>query len=122
VIRLTRLNGTELALNPDLIHRAEETPDTVLTLIDGSRYVVVEPIEELIERIVGYRARVVAAAGLLGDGEPAGSTGAPHDAAARRGQGRGQGATGAHDDAHDDAPDDDRRAGASVVRLRARRA
>ena len=47
MIRLTRLNGTELALNPDLIHRAEETPDTVLTLIDGSRYVVVEPLDEL---------------------------------------------------------------------------
>lgn len=65
MIRLTRLNGSEFSLNPDLIHRAEETPDTVLTLIDGSRYVVVEPLETIIARIVGYRARVVATAGRL---------------------------------------------------------
>ena len=65
MIRLTRLNGSVFSLNPDLIHRAEETPDTVLTLIDGSRYVVVEPVEEIITRVVGYRARVVAAAGRM---------------------------------------------------------
>lgn len=65
MIRLTRLNGSEFSLNPDLIHRAEETPDTVLTLIDGSRYVVEQGLEELIDRIVAYRARVVAAAGLF---------------------------------------------------------
>jgi flagellar protein FlbD len=69
VIRLTRLNGSEFSLNPDLIHRAEETPDTVLTLIDGSRYVVVESLDDLIGRIVGYRARVVAEAGLITSGE-----------------------------------------------------
>ena len=67
MIRLTRLNGSVFSLNPDLIHRAEETPDTVLMLIDGSRYVVVEPLEEIITRVVGYRARVVAAAGRYAD-------------------------------------------------------
>ncbi|MGJ7441876.1 flagellar FlbD family protein [Aquipuribacter sp. MA13-6] len=65
MIRLTRINGSEFSLNPDLIHRAEETPDTVLTLIDGSRYVVVQKLDELIDRIVEYRARVVAAAGAF---------------------------------------------------------
>ena len=38
MIQLTRLNSQTFALNTDLIERIEETPDTVLTLIDGTRY------------------------------------------------------------------------------------
>jgi flagellar protein FlbD len=62
MIQLTRLNGEKFALNTDLIERVDETPDTVLALIDGTRYVVAEPIDEVIERIINFRARVVAAA------------------------------------------------------------
>ena len=63
VIRLTRLNGSEFALNPDLVHRAEATPDTVLSLVDGTRYVVAESVDELIALVVAFRARVVREAG-----------------------------------------------------------
>ena len=35
MIIVTRLNGPPFALNPDLIERADATPDTVLTLEDG---------------------------------------------------------------------------------------
>ena len=127
MIRLTRLNGSEFSLNPDLIHRAEETPDTVLTLIDGSRYVVLEPLEELITRVVGYRARVVAQAGMLAEEALTG----PHDTAERpRPRAQVLAAVPAdepddRDDDHGDDHGDDhdgRRTGASVVRLRARRA
>ena len=37
MIVLTRLNGHAFALNPDLIERAESTPDTVITLVDGKK-------------------------------------------------------------------------------------
>ena len=40
MIIVTRLHGASVAVNCDLIERAEATPDTVLTLVDGSRYVV----------------------------------------------------------------------------------
>jgi flagellar protein FlbD len=63
VVILTRLNGNAFALNPDLVERAESTPDTVVTLVDGTKYVVRETVEELIEAIRRYRASVVAAAG-----------------------------------------------------------
>ena len=119
MIRLTRINGSEFSLNPDLIHRAEETPDTVLTLIDGSRYVVVRTLDELIDRIVGYRARVVAEAGRMaepdaGHGPPPAGTAATTTARRRGGtvdpvRPRGR-----------PRPDDSE--GADVVRLRARRA
>jgi flagellar protein FlbD len=62
VIHLTRLNGQGFVLNPDLILRAETTPDTVVTLVDGTRYLVEEPIDVLAERVLRYRASVVAVA------------------------------------------------------------
>ncbi len=40
MILLSRLNGQQIALNADLIERAEATPDTVLTLVDGTKCVV----------------------------------------------------------------------------------
>ena len=43
MITLTRLNGSAFALNCDLIERVDATPDTVLVMLDGSRYVVAEP-------------------------------------------------------------------------------
>ncbi|HEY2957093.1 MAG TPA: flagellar FlbD family protein [Actinomycetota bacterium] len=38
--RVTRLHGSSMAVNCDLIERVESTPQTVLTLVDGSRFVV----------------------------------------------------------------------------------
>ena len=67
VIPLTRLNGNTFVVNPDLLERAESTPDTVVTLVDGSRIVVLESIEALTELIVVFRARVAARAHVLLD-------------------------------------------------------
>jgi flagellar protein FlbD len=65
VLQLTRLGGPVFALNPDLIERAEATPDTVVTLVNGSKYVIRESLEELTALIRAYRADVVAAAQSL---------------------------------------------------------
>ena len=62
MIMLTRLNGLPFALNPDLVERAEATPDTVLTLCDGNKVLIGESVEELVERIRTYRAQVLALA------------------------------------------------------------
>ena len=70
MIMLTRLNGAPFALNPDLIERAEATPDTVLTLCDGSKLLISETVEELVERVRDYRSQVISGAELLA-GEPA---------------------------------------------------
>lgn len=65
MVILTRLNGNAFALNPDLIERAECTPDTVITLVDGTKYVVAESVEALICAVRDYRASVVASAGAF---------------------------------------------------------
>jgi flagellar protein FlbD len=62
VIIVTRFNGPEFALNPDLIERADHTPDTVITLVDGTKYVIAESIAEFVEIVRLYRASIIAAA------------------------------------------------------------
>ncbi len=57
MIYVTRLNDKTFAINPDLIEMMEETPDTVITLTGGNKFVVSESIEVLIERIAVFRQR-----------------------------------------------------------------
>jgi flagellar protein FlbD len=62
VIRVTRLNGERFALNPDLVERVEGHPDTVVFLVDGTRYVVRESVEDVLVEIREYRASILATA------------------------------------------------------------
>lgn len=67
MILLTRLNGSQVGINPDLLERVEHNPDTVLCLIDGTRYVVSETLEEVVAAIVDFRARVLATTDQLSE-------------------------------------------------------
>ena len=60
MIELTRLNGTPIVLNSDLIKTAEASPDTMLTLINGEKLIVREDCGEVTERVLSYRARLLA--------------------------------------------------------------
>ena len=51
MIKLTRLNGTVLLVNENFIEVAEETPDTVITMQNGHRYVVKEKTEDIIQKV-----------------------------------------------------------------------
>lgn len=61
MIELTRLNGNPMVLNSDLIKTAESSPDTMLTLINGEKLIVREELGEVTERVLVYRARLLAA-------------------------------------------------------------
>ncbi|HWR50587.1 MAG TPA: flagellar FlbD family protein [Bryobacteraceae bacterium] len=58
MIQLTRLNRGPFLLNADLIEHVETTPDTVITLTNGHQFVVREPADEVVARVVGYRRRL----------------------------------------------------------------
>jgi flagellar protein FlbD len=58
MVKVTKLNGTEIALNADLIESIEATPDTVIALTTGKKLMVKEPVEDVIARIVEYRRRI----------------------------------------------------------------
>lgn len=59
MIELTRLNKVPLVVNSDLIEFIENTPDTVLTLVTGEKVVVSESTEDILNRIVSFRQRLL---------------------------------------------------------------
>ena len=69
MIRVTRLNGEHFALNADLIERVEGHPDTVITLLEGNKYVVAESVDQVIREIRDYRASVQMVAFQMDRGE-----------------------------------------------------
>ena len=69
MIRVTRLNGEQFALNPDLIERVEAHPDTVAFLVDGTKYVVKESVDEVLREIREYRAGILATSYEMDRGE-----------------------------------------------------
>ncbi len=58
MIQVTRLNGTPMVLNADLIETVESTPDTLVSLTTGRKLMVTESIDELVQRTLEYRGRV----------------------------------------------------------------
>ncbi len=58
MIRVTRLDKSELIVNADLIEFIEQTPDTVLSMITGRKVLVKESVEEVIHKVTEYRQRV----------------------------------------------------------------
>lgn len=58
MIHVTRLDGSDVVVNADLIATIERTPDTVLALVTGARLMVRESVDEVIDRVVAYRRRL----------------------------------------------------------------
>jgi flagellar protein FlbD len=59
MIYLTRLDHTPVVLNCDLIEHMETTPDTVVSLTSGQKFMVLESAEEIIDRVVQYRRLIL---------------------------------------------------------------
>lgn len=66
MIIVRRLTGQPFAINPDLIERIECTPDTILVLLDGTRYIVNESLDEVVSLVQDHRAAIVARSLHLG--------------------------------------------------------
>jgi flagellar protein FlbD len=58
MVRLSRLNGQVIAVNPDLITWIEVTPDTTLSLLGGDKVMVRETLDDVIEKIVAFRQEI----------------------------------------------------------------
>jgi flagellar protein FlbD len=57
MIYLTRLNRDKFCLNSDLIETVENTPDTVITMLNGKKYIVSETLDDVVGRIVDFRRK-----------------------------------------------------------------
>ena len=58
MIRLTRINHVPLVLNADLIEHVEITPDTVIAMTSGQKFMVLESADEVIERVIQFRRSI----------------------------------------------------------------
>jgi len=58
MIRLTRLNGSDFVLNCELIETVEATPDTVITTVNGKKFIVMESIEKIVEEVIQYKKSI----------------------------------------------------------------
>lgn len=47
MIEVTKINGSKILVNTNLIETVEETPDTVITLTDGKKIIIKESRHEI---------------------------------------------------------------------------
>jgi len=71
MIVVSKLSHERFAINPDLIQRIDSAGDTILTLVDGTKYIVSESMAEVIELIDAHRASIIARAQQVMTEEPA---------------------------------------------------
>jgi flagellar protein FlbD len=58
MIKLSRLDGSQLVVNSDLIETIETTPDTIPSLVNADKFVVRESVDDVVDRIVAFRQRI----------------------------------------------------------------
>ena len=54
MIFVTRLNGKPFVVNAEQIRYIESTPDTMITLMNGDKFMVRETIEAIVKRATEY--------------------------------------------------------------------
>lgn len=55
MVKLSRINGAEVTVNAELIETIEATPDTIVSLTTGKKLIVVESVDQVIEKVMTYR-------------------------------------------------------------------
>lgn len=58
MVELTRLDGTTVVLNADLIEMIESIPETMISLTSNKRVTVLEPVDEVVDRVMRYQRAI----------------------------------------------------------------
>ncbi|MDV4149697.1 flagellar FlbD family protein [Clostridium sp. AL.422] len=58
MIDLIAMNNKEFILNADHIEKIEEVPETLITLTNGKKYIVLESVEEVVEKVIKYKNKI----------------------------------------------------------------
>jgi flagellar protein FlbD len=70
MIQLTRINRIPMVLNADLIEHIEATPDTVISMTSGQKFMVLEEPAEVVRRVIEFRRSILRApSDLIRQGE-----------------------------------------------------
>ena len=59
MIKLTRLNGSLIVVNADLIEYVEANPDTILTLTTGQKILIQDTVDEVIDKVTNYKRSIL---------------------------------------------------------------
>ncbi|MCM1992655.1 flagellar FlbD family protein [Oceanirhabdus seepicola] len=57
MIEITGLNNKEFVLNYIHIEKIEEVPETLITLTNGKKYLVLETTDEIIAKCIAYQKK-----------------------------------------------------------------
>ena len=57
MIKVTRLNESELVINADLIEFVEAIPETIISLTTGKKIMIKETVDDIIERVAEFKRR-----------------------------------------------------------------
>ena len=58
MIDLTSMSGKKFILNADHIEKIEEMPETIITLTNGRKYIVLESIEDVKKAVIEYKNKI----------------------------------------------------------------
>lgn len=70
MIKVTRLNNSELVINCDLIEFVEAIPETMVSLVTGKKIMISEGVDEIINRVAEFKSKA---------GNPVYNPGSPHN-------------------------------------------
>jgi len=59
MVTLTKLNGTSIVVNAEMIETLESTPDTILTLTNGKKVLVKEEMDDVVKKVIDYKRRTL---------------------------------------------------------------
>jgi len=58
MIDVTGMNHEKFILNADHIEKIEEVPETIITLTNGRKYIVLESIDDVKNSVIKYKNKI----------------------------------------------------------------
>lgn len=60
MIAVTRLDGAHIMLNEEQIESIEQTPDTLVSLVNGHKLLLRDAPADLVQRVIAFRQTITA--------------------------------------------------------------
>ena len=58
MIKVTGMNNKEFIINSDNIEKIEAVPETLITLMNGNKYIVLETNDEIVDMVIRYKKKI----------------------------------------------------------------
>lgn len=58
LIEIIKMDQEKIIINADLIETIENTPDTMIKLTTGRKFIVLETKEEIVKKVISYKRNI----------------------------------------------------------------